>query len=62
VHPLGKVRECAASLKDGELVCLRSSFRPEPLLDAMARGGFSVCCVPNQPGGHVTYVSRGAAR
>ena len=35
-HPLGKVRQCLAALQPGGIVCLASSFRPEPLIAALA--------------------------
>jgi len=44
VHPIGKVREAVKSLGPGEVVVLRSSFRPEPLIETMRRSGASVDC------------------
>ena len=39
VHPVGKVREAIGKLGAGEVVMLRSSFRPEPLIETMRRAG-----------------------
>lgn len=58
VHPIGKVRECAAALAPGEMVELKSSFRPEPLLNIMRRAGLVVYCEEVSPGRHCTYISR----
>jgi hypothetical protein len=58
VHPIGKVRECSAALKPGEIVLLTSSFRPEPLLEAMRRSGLSVYCAESAPGRHNTFITR----
>ncbi|MBI4889056.1 MAG: DUF1858 domain-containing protein [Acidobacteria bacterium] len=44
VHPIGKVRECAATLGAGEMVEMRVSFRPEPLLENLRQAGFEVWC------------------
>jgi hypothetical protein len=58
VHPIGKVRACAAELRPGELVKLTSSFRPEPLLETMRRAGLAVFCAEFAPGRHATYIAR----
>jgi len=58
VHPIGKVRECAAALRDGEIVRLTSSFRPEPLIETMRRAGFAVYSAETAAGRHATYVAR----
>lgn len=58
VHPIGKVRACAAELRPGELIKLTSSFRPEPLLETMRRGGLTVYCAEFTPGRHATYMAR----
>lgn len=42
VHPIGMVREAVERLGPGEVVMLRSSFRPEPLIEAMRRTGVTV--------------------
>ena len=39
VHPIGKVREAVAALAPGEVVVLRSSFRPQPLIELLRRAG-----------------------
>jgi hypothetical protein len=43
-HPIGKVRESAAALSPGGIVKLTAPFKPIPLLDTMARAGYSVFC------------------
>jgi hypothetical protein len=57
-HPIGKVRQSVAALAQGEIVRLTSSFRPEPLIDTMRRGGLAVYATESPPGRHVTYFSR----
>lgn len=54
-HPIGKVRQCVAALQPGEIVELTSSFRPEPLIDAMIEAGLSAYSMESAPGRHVTY-------
>jgi hypothetical protein len=54
-HPIGKVRQCVAALQPGQIVELTSSFRPEPLIDAMIEAGLSVYSMESAPGRHVTY-------
>ncbi len=44
VHPIGKVRECVSTLGVGEMVEMRVSFRPEPLLENLRQAGFEVWC------------------
>ena len=44
VHPLGRIRNAVAALGPGELVLLHSSFRPEPLIEAMRNCGVAVHC------------------
>lgn len=55
-HPMGKVRERVAELEAGEMVCLASSFHPQPLIDMMRRGGLAVYSAEASPGRHVTYI------
>lgn len=55
-HPIGKVRQCVATLEAGEIVQLTSSFRPEPLIDLMLRSGLAVFSTESFPGRHVTYI------
>ena len=57
-HPLGKVRESAEALRPGEMVCVTSSFRPVPLIDAFVKSNFQVYSVELTPNRHVTYVAR----
>jgi hypothetical protein len=58
VHPIGEVRKCAAALQAGEMVLLTTSFRPEPLIETMRRGGLSVFSAESSPGRHSTYIAR----
>jgi hypothetical protein len=58
-HPLGKVRQALASLEPGEIVEVTSSFRPEPLIDALARSGLLVHSREVAPGRHATCIRRG---
>jgi hypothetical protein len=57
-HPLGKVRQCLAGARPGAIVRLTSSFRPEPLIAALAAGGFAVYTTESAPGRHLTYFTR----
>jgi len=61
VHPIGRVRQAVAGLADGEAICLKSSFRPEPLLETMRRGGLRVYCEETAPGRHASYFARASA-
>jgi hypothetical protein len=58
IHPIGKVRECVAGLRTGEVVRLTSPFRPEPLIDTMRRGGLQVFSRELEPGRHETFFGR----
>lgn len=42
VHPIGKIRELVGALGAGEAVVLRSSFRPQPLIETLRRAGAAV--------------------
>jgi hypothetical protein len=42
VHPIGKIRETVGLLGPGEVVVLRSSFRPQPLIETLRRAGAAV--------------------
>lgn len=42
VHPIGKIREAMGTLGPGEVVVLRSSFRPQPLIETLRRAGAAV--------------------
>lgn len=54
VHPVGKVKESVAALAPGEVVRLRTSFRPEPLIELMRRTGAQVYSAETAPGRHTT--------
>jgi len=57
VHPIGRVREIVAKLKPGESVILRSSFRPEPLIETMRRAGANVR-TSTSGGRHLTWFGK----
>jgi len=42
VHPIGKIRESVGALGAGDVVVLRSSFRPQPLIETLRRAGAAV--------------------
>lgn len=42
VHPIGKIREAVGALAPGEVAVLRSSFRPQPLIETLRRAGAAV--------------------
>lgn len=58
VHPVGLVRQTVARLESGALLELKSSFRPDPLIELMKREGCEVHSVETSPGRHVTYFKR----
>jgi hypothetical protein len=58
VHPVGKVKESVAALAPGAVVRLRTSFRPEPLIELMRRSGAQVHSAETAPGRHTTWFGR----
>jgi len=42
IHPIGRIREAVGALGPGEVVLLRSSFRPQPLVETLRRAGAAV--------------------
>ena len=42
VHPIGKIREAVRALGPEDVVVLRSSFRPQPLIETLRRAGAAV--------------------
>lgn len=58
VHPVGLVRQTAAALAPGALLELKSSFRPDPLIELMKREGCQVHSLETSPGRHATYFTR----
>lgn len=58
VHPIGKVRDCAATLSSGEMVVMMVSFRPEPLLENLRQAGFEVWCGEKSPGRYTACFAR----
>jgi hypothetical protein len=57
-HPLGRIRRVAGTLASGETLRLRSSFRPEPLIQMMKESGFEVYSAEVAPGRYETLVGR----
>jgi hypothetical protein len=57
VHPIGKIREAVGALGPGEVVVLRSSFRPQPLIETMRRAGAAVHSSTQGPT-HLTWFGR----
>jgi hypothetical protein len=41
-HPIGQIREGVATLRPGEVILLRSSFRPQSLIETMQHSGAAV--------------------
>ena len=58
VHPVNDVRQGTASLQPGEILELRSGFRPQPLLEMMSRSGCEVWCGEEAPGRYLTRMRR----
>lgn len=56
-HPLGIVRQRLAGLPPGRALCIVSTFRPVPLIDALGREGYAVHVAEDVPGRFQTYVS-----
>jgi hypothetical protein len=57
IHPIGKIREAMGVLGPGEVVVLRSSFRPVPLIETMRRAGAAVRSSTQGPT-HFTWFGR----
>jgi len=57
VHPIGKIREAVGALGCGEVVVLRSSFRPQPLIETLRRTGAAVHS-SSQGTTHLTWFGR----
>ena len=57
VHPIGKIREAVGALGPGEVVMLRSSFRPQPLIETLRRAGAPVHS-SSQGSTHLTWFGR----
>jgi hypothetical protein len=55
--PLEEVTRRLRSLQPAELLELRSSFHPAPLLDTLQTQGHRTCCTPAGDGAFVTFVS-----
>ena len=58
-HPLGRVQRAVKDLAEGDLLCLRSAFRPIPLVELLERGGHRAYVQESAPGAYQTYVARG---
>jgi hypothetical protein len=59
VHPIGKIRETVGVLGPGEVLVLRSSVRPQPLIETLRRAGAAVHC-SMQGTTHLTWFGRPA--
>jgi hypothetical protein len=59
VHPIGKVQEAFGGLGPGEVVVLRSSFRPQPLIETLRRAGAAVHS-STQGATHLTWFGKPA--
>jgi len=57
-HPVGPIRQYLATLEEGELIELTSSFRPEPLIELMTNSGVAVYCRQDGPGRYTTWFCR----
>jgi hypothetical protein len=57
VHPIGKIREAVGALGPEEVVVLRSSFRPQPLIETLRRAGAAVHS-SSQGATHLTWFGR----
>ncbi|MEO8595887.1 MAG: DUF1858 domain-containing protein [Candidatus Solibacter sp.] len=57
VHPIGKIREAVGALGPGEVVVLRSSFRPQPLIETLRRAG-AVVYSSVQGSTHLTWFGK----
>ncbi len=56
--PLVSAQQAAGSLAGGELLCIQSTFRPTPLIEALEARGFRTCIVQAAPDTLHTYVAR----
>ena len=57
VHPIGRIREAVGALAPGEVVVLRSSFRPQPLIETLRRAGAAIHS-STQGTSHITWFGR----
>jgi hypothetical protein len=57
-HPIGRIKQCVAEASAGDIVRLRSSFHPAPLIDALRRSGLSVWSKELEPGRRVTLIRK----
>lgn len=55
--PLGRINEQARTLRPGELLRIVSSFRPVPLVEALAKQGYASCVRETSPGRFETFVA-----
>jgi hypothetical protein len=58
VHPLGQVRRAAGELRAREALCVVSSFRPQPLIEALDAAAYKVDCRLVRPGRYETHIIR----
>jgi hypothetical protein len=57
-HPLGLVKKLAASLDGESMIQLEGSFRPEPLIEALAADGYRVHSWQRSEGVWTTLITR----
>lgn len=58
VHPLGTVSRELRALAPGDILALRSSFRPTPLIETFEREGYRTHTVQEGPDRFVTHIAR----
>lgn len=59
-HPLGQVTELSEQLKSGEVILLKTNFRPQPLIDAMTEKQMQVFSrtTVDDPNSHITFFGK----
>jgi hypothetical protein len=58
IHPGGKVRQRLSELHGSEVIRVKSSFRPEPLIQTSRENGYEVHSVALSSHEHITYFGR----
>lgn len=56
-HPMGRVRTRAGALEPGQILALKSSFRPTPLIDLLRQDGFLTYTAVESKGTFLTYIA-----
>jgi len=57
-NPLAELRKAMKALENGEIVVIKSDFRPEPLIDEMQKAGHDVYSLEMSPEHFVTYIKK----